>query len=544
MKYTYAFYCARQKIVECSTKPNQYATKIGLEIHARISSKTKIFSDANLTKIHGTLSNSKVAYFDAALPGTMPSLNKKCVEAALLTAHYLNCKINLVSLFERKHYFYPDLPNGYQITQQRNPIAFDGQLEYPVRDKQNIIMKKAQINRIQLEHDSGRTLAFGENSLIDLNRCGIGLMEIVTQPDFTSAKETSSFVIELASILKSIDACDVDMQEGGFRVDVNVSLHDLDSFGKLLPSPRVEIKNLNTFKSIEDAISCEVHRQRDLKQKRIQIKQETRHFDVELNKTILLREKEDFHDYRFMPEPNLPPIIVKTTVPNERLVVNDTKLYESILRKIPNQMIIDFDSLKLNVVLPQERRDKLAKNLFVSDYDAFILVNNNLDYILNDLLTLNKGLIEINSQNVSFYTKILLNEYQTAINLDESNRNIISLEKLNDYCNLIRTNRISKRIGKTVFNLMLIKENYNKTPSELVTENNLFLITDKETIDKSIQKVFSAHLDLIETYKNKIKKRSSVFNFMFTGIQKDLNERADNSVLDECLRDALKRLIK
>ncbi len=218
--------------------------KIGLEIHARILSKTKIFSDANCFNMSSTPINSSVAFFDAALPGTMPCMNRRCGEAALLTALALNCQINAVSNFERKHYFYGDLPAGYQITQQRMPIALNGSLRYPVIDpkSQKLSYKTADITRIQLEYDSARSLNTDDlnlklnereslpnnSTLIDLNRAGMGLMEIVTEPCFESAFESYSFARELALLLRSTGTCDSLMGEGGFRVDVNVSVHKTD----------------------------------------------------------------------------------------------------------------------------------------------------------------------------------------------------------------------------------------------------------------------------------------------------------------------------
>lgn len=245
-----------KKQVALKLKPSasneELRVKIGLEIHARILSKSKIFSDAKCFDITNSPINANVAFFDAALPGTMPTLNRKCGEAALLTALALNCQINAVSFFERKHYFYADMPAGYQITQQRDPIALKGHLQYPVVDPKTkkLEYRKCDITRIQLELDSARTLntedlqlktaddqTLPEGSvLIDLNRAGMGLMEIVTEPCFKSAFESYSFVRELAMVLRTLGTCEAVMSEGGFRVDVNISVHKVDKqTGDTLP---------------------------------------------------------------------------------------------------------------------------------------------------------------------------------------------------------------------------------------------------------------------------------------------------------------------
>jgi aspartyl-tRNA(Asn)/glutamyl-tRNA(Gln) amidotransferase subunit B len=275
--------------------------KIGLEIHARILSNTKIFSDSACSSniVTNTLSNTNVSLFDCALPGTMPTLNRRCVEASLLTALALNCKINSVSTFERKHYFYPDLPAGYQITQQENPVALSGHLNYPIYNPKTnkISYKTCRIRRIQLEHDSARSLQLenltlnlknkqeklpDNTVLIDLNRAGVGLMEIVTEPDFETAFDCYSFVRELAFLLRSIETCDassVSIGEGSFRVDVNISLHKQDNNGNLLPGVRVELKNLGNFNSLLKASEYEIKRQASLLKEDKQILAETRTFD-------------------------------------------------------------------------------------------------------------------------------------------------------------------------------------------------------------------------------------------------------------------------
>ena len=302
----------RQKLKEKMpiSTTSELKVKIGLEIHARILSQTKIFTDSNSSS-HSSLAsipiNSNVSAFDIALPGTMPTVNRRCVEASLMTALALNCKINAVSRFERKHYFYPDMPAGYQITQQKNPIAHSGLFTYPIYHQKSgtISHKQSRIRRIQLEHDSARSLQLDNMKLtlddgaekmpqstvlIDLNRAGLGLMEIVTEPDFESALECYSFARELAFVFRSIGTCDaryVSVGEGSFRVDVNVSVHKLDAEGNTLPGVRVELKNLGTFTSLMKATEYEIKRQKQLVLEGKEIELETRTYNSKDNDCFL-----------------------------------------------------------------------------------------------------------------------------------------------------------------------------------------------------------------------------------------------------------------
>jgi aspartyl-tRNA(Asn)/glutamyl-tRNA(Gln) amidotransferase subunit B len=295
----------RQKLKEQPQPADNLRVKIGLEIHARILSMTKIFTDSNSSSHNGSLVNtpinSNVSTFDIALPGTMPTLNRRCVEASLITALALNCKINAVSSFERKHYFYPDMPSGYQITQQKNPIALDGLFTYPIYDPKTakVYTKQTRIRRIQLEHDSARSLQLenlslsrtgsGEEEkipanaiLVDLNRAGLGLMEIVTEPDFETAFECYSFTRELAFLLRSIETCDASggsIGEGSFRVDVNVSVHKVDAQGNTLPGVRVELKNLGNFNTLLKATEYEIKRQKPLVLEDKDVELETRTYN-------------------------------------------------------------------------------------------------------------------------------------------------------------------------------------------------------------------------------------------------------------------------
>uniref|UniRef100_F6TCH6 Aspartyl/Glutamyl-tRNA(Gln) amidotransferase subunit B/E catalytic domain-containing protein n=2 Tax=Ciona intestinalis TaxID=7719 RepID=F6TCH6_CIOIN len=272
---------------------------IGLEVHAQINSRTKLFSSA-LNKFMAP-PNSLVSEFDASMPGTLPVLNKECVRAAVLTSLALNCKINPRSTFDRKHYFYADMPHGYQITQHWNPIAVDGKVTFPTLQGQ----KSLRIERVQLEQDSGKSLHDYEDnvSLIDLNRAGVGLMEIVTF-GLSNADDACAFVNELHLMLVTLGTCEGKMSEGQLRVDVNISLHKP---GEPLGT-RAEVKNINGMRILHQVIEHEILRQSDLLDHGFAVEQETRGYDDVNRTTYSMRDKEMKTDYRFMPEPNLPPL--------------------------------------------------------------------------------------------------------------------------------------------------------------------------------------------------------------------------------------------
>jgi len=289
---------------------------IGLEIHAQIHAKSKLFSGADSQ--FGNRVNSNVSHFDAAIPGTLPVINRRCVEAAVSTSLALGCKINLNSRFDRKHYFYADMPAGYQITQHFSPIARNGKLDYVVipacaeGEEKTVYRKSIKIIQVQIEQDSGKSIHDAVNgvSLIDLNRAGQGLLEIVTAPDFEGSEDAVAFASELKQLLECLGV--TDKKSGGgqiFRVDANVSLHrEGDPLGV-----RTEIKNMNSLKDVRNAIDFEISRQKAVLDSGGQVINETLGFDRASNRTLPMRDKEIVTDYRFFPEPNLPPLRLSTS---------------------------------------------------------------------------------------------------------------------------------------------------------------------------------------------------------------------------------------
>ncbi|CAG0882004.1 unnamed protein product [Darwinula stevensoni] len=341
-----------------------FISTVGIEVHAQIDSTSKLFSSAGVD--FNAAVNSLVSPFDAAHPGTLPSLNKCCVKAAVLTAKALNCSINKTSTFDRKHYFYSDLPAGYQITQQRQPIAKNGYLSYVLLNSgcsKKLHEKKVRIKQIQLEQDSGKSLHdFSRSipvSLIDLNRAGVGLMEIVFEPDLRNGDEAVAAVKELIAILKKIGTCSCKMEEGALRVDVNVSVSSaVETLGV-----RTEVKNLCSVRFMKQAIDFEIQRQCSLLAKGGSVVSETRAFSAEKNCTVPMRDKEEKQDYRFMPEPNLPPLHLSDN--SDPLELRDKYLNIN-------------DVCGLMPELPQQTRKKLMTQYNIPLQGASLLVSNDL----------------------------------------------------------------------------------------------------------------------------------------------------------------------
>lgn len=284
----------------------EYKPTIGLEVHAELKTKTKMFCDCKNDPKENR-PNINICPICMGHPGTLPVINKKAVEFVIKTGLALNCKINEDTFFERKNYFYPDLTKGYQISQYQTPLTKDGYLDIKTDNGQQTT-KKIRINRVHLEEDTGKLLhpRGADYSLVDFNRVGVPLMELVTEPDISSAKEAGDFARELQLILRYLDVSNADMEKGQMRVEVNISLSKTKKLGT-----KVEIKNLNSVKSVEKSIEFEIKRQAELLNRGEKIVQETRGWHDIRQETFSQREKEESHDYRYFPEPDLPPLKIK-----------------------------------------------------------------------------------------------------------------------------------------------------------------------------------------------------------------------------------------
>ncbi|XP_076761153.1 glutamyl-tRNA(Gln) amidotransferase subunit B, mitochondrial isoform X2 [Xylocopa sonorina] len=460
-----------------STDLKQWKPTIGLEIHAQIATKSKLFSGAS-TNFNSPV-NSCVSPFDCAIPGTMPVLNKQCVEAGVLTALALSCKVNAISLFERKHYFYSDLPAGFQITQQKKPLAVNGEIKFVVLrskfDKQPYTML-SKIKQIQLEQDSGRSLHNEDlgRSLVDLNRAGIPLMELVFEPDLTTGEEAAALVKELCFTLLLLGTCTCKM-EGALRVDANVSI---SKPGAPLGT-RTELKNIGSISAVKHAINHEIIRQISILEAGGKILNETRTWSPMDKKTILMREKEERHDYRFMPEPNLPPL---------QLHINENTENKYNL--------IDVRSLKEQLPELPEQIRQVLQNRGLTPF-AFIAITSDVElfFLYRDILNNGK---HREPQLVAqlFISEIIafLAEHNLKLAFCVSNQKYIE-----ESIDLIQAKTINQPIFRNLLDKLLSEP--NKMPKQIVEENNWFIITNEEQLETICLEVLKKNPKLVARYR-------------------------------------------
>ncbi len=475
-------------------KDNQYEVVIGLEVHAQVTSESKLFSTSS-TKF-GAEPNTQVSLVDAALPGMLPVINKFCVKQAIKTGIGLNAKINKRSVFDRKNYFYADLPQGYQISQFKDPIVGEGKVILDMPSGQ----KEVGIERLHLEQDAGKSIhdLDPKNTFVDLNRSGVALMEIVSKPDLRSPDEVNAYVKKLRSIMRYLGTCDGNMQEGSLRADVNVSVRKKGSkeFGT-----RCEIKNVNSIKFMQMAIEFEANRQVDLIEDGQSIDQETRLFDTKKNETRSMRSKEDAHDYRYFPDPDLLP-----------LEVSDDFI-EKLKLEIPE--------------LPDEKKKRFIEKFKLSPYEATILVSDNetSNYFEN----------VIKKSDVKLATNWIIGELFAALN--EKNLEIaqspISAGNLSKLINLIKDGTISGKIAKTVFEHMMEGD---KDPKKIVEEKGLKQESDPKALEALIDKVIDDNREKATEYKSgKVK----LFGFFVGQVMKVSAGKANPQLVNEILKKKL-----
>ncbi len=473
---------------------NQYEVVIGLEVHAQVSSQSKLFSTSS-TKF-GAEPNTQVSLVDAAFPGMLPVINEYCVKQAIKTGIGLKAKINKRSVFDRKNYFYADLPQGYQISQFKDPIVGEGKVILDMPDGQ----KEVGIERLHLEQDAGKSIhdLDPKNTFVDLNRSGVALMEIVSKPDLRSPDEVNAYIKKLRSIMRYLGTCDGNMQEGSLRADVNVSVRKKGSkdFGT-----RCEIKNVNSIKFMQMAIEYEANRQVDLIEDGQTIDQETRLFDTKKNETRSMRSKEDAHDYRYFPDPDLLP-----------LEVSDDFI-ENLKSEIPE--------------LPDEKKKRFIEKFKLSPYEANILVS--------EIETSNYFENVIKKSDVKLATNWIIGELFAALN--EKNLEItespISAGNLSKLINLIKDGTISGKIAKTVFEQMMEGD---KDPKKIVEEKGLKQESDPKALEALIDKVIDDNRDKATEYKSgKVK----LFGFFVGQVMKVSGGKANPQLVNEILKKKL-----
>ena len=475
-------------------KDNQYEVVIGLEVHAQVTSESKLFSTSS-TKF-GAEPNTQVSLVDAALPGMLPVINEFCVKQAIKTGIGLKAKINKRSVFDRKNYFYADLPQGYQISQFKDPIVGEGKVILDMPEGQ----KEVGIERLHLEQDAGKSIhdLDPKNTFVDLNRSGVALMEIVSKPDLRSPDEVNAYVKKLRSIMRYLGTCDGNMQEGSLRADVNVSVRKKGSkeFGT-----RCEIKNVNSIKFMQMAIEYEANRQVDLIEDGQSIDQETRLFDTKKNETRSMRSKEDAHDYRYFPDPDLLP-----------LEVSD-EFVEKLKSEIPE--------------LPDEKKKRFIEKFKLTPYEATILVS--------DIETSNYFENVIKKSDVKLAINWIIGELFAALN--EKNLEItespISAGNLSKLINLIKDGTISGKIAKTVFEHMMEGD---KDPKKIVEEKGLKQESDPKALEALIDKVIDNNRDKAIEYKS---GKEKLFGFFVGQVMKVSGGKANPQLVNEILKKKL-----
>ena len=475
-------------------KQSNWEVVIGLEVHAQVSSNSKLFS-GSATKF-GAEPNTQVSLVDSAFPGMLPVINQYCIEQAVKTGLGFNAKINSYSVFDRKNYFYADLPQGYQISQYKNPIVGEGEIILDLPSG----TKKIGIERLHLEQDAGKSIhdIDPSNTFVDLNRSGIALMEIVSKPDLRSPDEVNAYIKKLRSIMRYLGTCDGNMQEGSLRADVNVSVR---KEGDTTLGTRCEIKNVNSIKFMQMAIDYEAKRQVELLESGKSIDQETRLFDTKKNETRSMRSKEDAHDYRYFPDPDLLPL----------------KLSEDFINKI-----------KKNIPeLPDEKKKRFIEKFNLTPYEATILVS--------DIETSKYFEEVVKDSDVKLAANWIIGELFALLN--EKNLEItqspISARNLSKLINLIKDGTISGKIAKTLFELML---DGDKDPEILVEEKGLKQKSDPKELENLIDGVIKDNPDKVAEYKSgKIK----LFGFFVGQVMKVSNGTANPQLVNEILKKKL-----
>ena len=466
---------------------------IGIEVHAQIVSNSKLFSSAS-TKFGGE-HNTQVSFVDAGMPGMLPVINWVCVEQAIRTGLGLNAKINNYSIFDRKNYFYPDLPQGYQISQFKQPIVGEGSVAIDINDKKSKIIR---IERLHLEQDAGKSLhdQHPEFSFVDLNRSGVALMEIVSMPDISSADEAQSYIKKLRSIMRYLGTCDGNMEEGSLRADINVSVRKPgDELGT-----RCEIKNVNSIKFIGQAIDYEARRQIELIEDSKKIDQETRLFDPKKGETRSMRSKEEAHDYRYFPDPDLLPLSFSENI------------IEEIKSGLPE--------------LPDDKKERFQKEYSLSPYDSNILVSE--IEIADFFEAVTKG------RDPKIAANWITGEFFAAMNKLGFNivDSPITIDNLSKLIKLIEENIISTRIAKDVFEIML--EN-NEDPEEIVEKEGLKQVSDSGELEKIINNIITNNPDQVEAVKLKPK----LMGWFVGQVMKETNGKANPKLVNDLLNDKL-----
>jgi aspartyl-tRNA(Asn)/glutamyl-tRNA(Gln) amidotransferase subunit B len=466
---------------------------VGLEVHAQVTSEAKLFSGASTA--FGGDPNSHVSLVDAAMPGMLPVINAECVRQAVRTGLGLKARINLNSVFDRKNYFYPDLPQGYQISQYKSPIVGEGEVVVDMPDGETI---KVGVERLHLEQDAGKSLhdQHPTMSFVDLNRSGVALMEIVSKPDLRSADEAKAYVLKLRAILRYLGTCDGDMEKGNLRADVNVSVRRP---GEPLGT-RCEIKNVNSIRFIGQAIDCEARRQIDLLEDGGKIEQETRLFDPDKGETRPMRTKEEAHDYRYFPDPDLLPLALKQ---------DDV---DALARRLPE--------------LPDEKKARFARDFGLSGYDAGVLVNERETAEFFEALA--------QGRDAKAAANWVINELFGRLNKEgkDISTSPVAVQQLGAILDLIGEGTISGKIAKDVFDIVW---NEGGDPKAIVEERGMKQVTDLGAIEKVVDDIIAQNPDKVE----QLKAKPTMIGWFVGQVMKSSGGKANPQAVNDLLKKKL-----
>ncbi len=467
---------------------------IGMEVHAQVTAKSKLFSGSATD--FGAAPNSQVSMVDAAMPGMLPVLNEHVVKQAVKTGLGLNSKINKHSVFERKNYFYPDLPQGYQISQYLHPIVGEGKIEIDLPDG---TVKEIGITRLHLEQDAGKSLhdQHPSKSFVDLNRSGSALMEIVSEPDIRGPEEATAYLSKLRMILRYLETCDGNMDEGSMRADVNISVRKPgDEYGT-----RCEIKNVNSVKAVQQCIDFEARRQIEVIEDGGTIDQETRLWDPNKMETRSMRSKEEAHDYRYFPDPDLLPLELEDA------------LIEEIKGTLPE--------------LPDEKKHRFMKDFGLGAYDASVLIAeraraNYFETVAND-------------RDPKLAANWVINELLGVLNKNDKGitDSPITAEQLGGLISLISDNTISGKIAKDVFAEMF---ETGKDAAVIVDEKGLKQVTDTGAIEKIVDEVIAENPDNVAAYQG---GKDKLFGFFVGQVMQKSQGKANPAAVNELLKKKL-----
>ena len=462
---------------------------IGIEIHCELKTNTKMFSGAPVGFANAP--NTNTNEIDLGHPGTLPALNKEAVKLSIMACFITGCTIDHLIRFDRKNYFYSDLPKGFQITQQFYPIGKDGKVIISTEDGN----KEIRIERIHMEEDTAKQFHQGDDTLIDYNRAGTPLIEIVSKPDISNGKEARLYVETLRNRLLYANISDVKMEEGSLRCDVNISLKDPEA--KKLGT-KVEIKNLNSLANIERAIEAEIIRQNELLDKNKPVLQQTRRYDEATRTTVTMRSKEKALDYRYFPEPNIFPTMITDT------------FYQEALGSIP--------------LMPEMKRQKLVESYELSDQDVDVLINNKrlLDYF-DEIIAFSK--------QPKLVSNWLLSEV-LATNHQEAYNTFIQPKYFAEFIDLIAQNKINSKQAKTVFEHMQA----HKKPSDIISELNLSVVGDVATLDAWINEAIEKNPQSVVDYKN---GKSRAVGFLVGQVMKLSKGKADPALTNQMVQKEL-----